>query len=39
MQLMKQGVFERSIYKNKCIVEDIGIPQKAINHILDKMAD
>lgn len=34
MQLMKQGVFERSIYKNKCIVEDIGIPQKAINEIL-----
>lgn len=34
MQLMKQGVFERSIYKNKCIVEDIGIPQKAINKIL-----
>ena len=34
MQLMKQGVFERSIYKNKCVVEDIGIPQKAINEIL-----
>lgn len=34
MQLMKQGVFERSIYKNKCIIEDIGIPQKAINEIL-----
>ena len=34
MQLMKQGVFERSIYKNKCIIEDIGIPQKAINKIL-----
>lgn len=34
MQLMKQGVFERSIYKNKCIVEDIGIPEKAINEIL-----
>jgi len=39
MQLMKQGVFERSIYKNKCVVEDIGIPQKAINKILPKMAD
>ena len=39
MQLMKQGVFERSIYKNKCVVEDIGIPQKAINKILSKMAD
>ena len=38
MQLMKQGVFERSIYKNKCIVEDIGIPQKAINEILSLMA-
>ena len=34
MQLMKQGVFERSIYKNKCVVEDNGIPQKAINEIL-----
>ena len=34
MQLMKQGVFERSIYKNKCVVEDIGIPQKAVNEIL-----
>jgi YjeF N-terminal domain protein len=39
MQLMKQGVFERSIYKDKCVVEDIGIPQKAINKILPKMAD
>lgn len=39
MQLMKQGVFERSIYKDKCVVEDIGIPQKAINRILSKMAD
>lgn len=39
MQLMKQGVFERSIYKDKCVVEDIGIPQKAINRILPKMAD
>ena len=39
MQLMKQGVYQRSIYKNKCVVEDIGIPQKAINRILPKMAD
>ncbi|WP_416335112.1 NAD(P)H-hydrate epimerase [Anaerococcus sp. DFU013_CI05] len=34
MQLMKKGVFERSIYKNKCIVEDIGIPQKAIDYVI-----
>ena len=39
MQLMKKGVYERSIYKNKCLVEDIGIPQKAINLVLDKMAN
>ena len=39
MQLMKQGVYQRSIYKDKCVVEDIGIPQKAINKILPKMAD
>ena len=34
MQLMKKGVYERSIYKNKCIVEDIGIPQKAIDYVI-----
>lgn len=39
MQLIKQGVYQRSIYKDKCVVEDIGIPQKAINKILPKMAD
>ena len=36
MQLMKKGVYERSIYKNKCVVEDIGIPQKAIDHVLNE---
>ena len=35
MQLMKKGVYERSSYKSKCIVEDIGIPQKAIDYIID----
>lgn len=39
MQLMKKGVYERSIYKNKCLVEDIGIPQRAINRVLDKVAN
>ena len=36
MQLMKKGVYERSIYKNKCVAEDIGIPQKAIDHVLNE---
>ena len=36
MQLMKKGVFDRSSYKSKCIVEDIGIPEKAINHVLNQ---
>lgn len=36
MQLMKKGVYDRSIYKNKCVVEDIGIPQKAIDHVLNE---
>lgn len=36
MQLMKKGVYDRSIYKNKCVVEDIGIPQKAIEHVLNE---
>lgn len=35
MQLMKKGVYERSSYKSKCVVEDIGIPQKAIDYIID----
>lgn len=34
MQLMKKGVYERSSYRDKCIVEDIGIPQKAIDHVI-----
>lgn len=37
MQLMKKGVYDRSIYKNKCVVEDIGIPQKAIDHVLNEI--
>ena len=36
MQLMKKGVFDRSAYKSRCIVEDIGIPEKAINHVLNQ---
>lgn len=36
MQVMKKGVYERSSYKNKCIVEDIGIPQKAIDYIINQ---
>ena len=34
MQIMKRGVYEKSHFKDKCIVEDIGIPQKAIRAIL-----
>ena len=34
MQLMKEGVYEREIYKKKCVVEDIGIPQKAIDSVI-----
>lgn len=36
MQVMKKGVYERSSYKNKCVVEDIGIPQKAIDYIINQ---
>lgn len=31
MQIMKKGVYERSHFHSKCVVEDIGIPQKAID--------
>ena len=34
MQLMKTGVYERPAYQNKCVIEDIGIPQKAIDSVL-----
>lgn len=34
MQLMKKGIYERSRYRDKCVVEDIGIPQKAIDYVL-----
>lgn len=34
MQLMKTGVYERPAYKNKCVIEDIGIPQKAIDSVI-----
>ena len=34
LQLMKTGLYEREAYKKKCVVEDIGIPQKAIDTIL-----
>ena len=34
MQIMKRGVYEKSHFRDKCIVEDIGIPQKAIEAIL-----
>ena len=34
MQLMKSGVYERPAYKNKCVIEDIGIPQKAIDSVI-----
>lgn len=34
MQLMKTGIYERPAYKNKCVIEDIGIPQKAIDSVL-----
>lgn len=34
MQLMKRGVYEKNRFRDKCIVEDIGIPQKAIRAIL-----
>lgn len=34
MQLMKKGLYLREKYKDKCRLEDIGIPKKAIEHIL-----
>lgn len=34
MQIMKRGVYEKNRFRDKCIVEDIGIPQKAIRAIL-----
>ena len=34
MQLMKTGLYEREAFKRKCVIEDIGIPQKAIDSVL-----
>ena len=34
LQLMKTGIYEREAYKKKCVIEDIGIPQKAIDSVL-----
>lgn len=34
LQLMKAGIYEREAYKKKCVIEDIGIPQKAIDSVL-----
>lgn len=34
LQLMKAGIYERESYKKKCVIEDIGIPQKAIDSVL-----
>lgn len=34
MQIMKRGVYEKNRFRDKCIVEDIGIPEKAIRAIL-----
>lgn len=34
MQVMKKGIYKKSSYSKKCVVEDIGIPQKAIEHII-----
>ncbi|MCW6678769.1 NAD(P)H-hydrate epimerase [Anaerococcus sp. NML200574] len=39
MQLMKKGIYEREIYKKKCVIEDIGIPQKAIDSVLYGLVD
>lgn len=39
MQLMKTGLYERAAYKNKCVIEDIGIPQKAIDSVLYGLID
>ncbi len=36
MQLMKKGVYDRSRFRDKCVVEDIGIPQKAIEYVINK---
>ena len=34
LQLMKIGLYEREAYNKKCVIEDIGIPQKAIDSVL-----
>ena len=34
MQLMKTGLYEREAYKRRCVIEDIGIPQKAIDSVI-----
>lgn len=34
MQLMKKGIYERINLREKCLVEDIGIPQKAIDAVM-----
>lgn len=39
MQVMKTGLYEREAYKRKCVIEDIGIPQKAIDTVLYGLAN
>lgn len=39
MQLMKTGIYEREAYKRKCVIEDIGIPQKAVDSVLYGLVD
>ena len=34
LQLMKTGLYEREAYNKKCVIEDIGIPRKAIDSVL-----
>lgn len=38
MQVMKKGVYQIKRLRDKCLVEDIGIPQKAIRAVLGKEA-
>lgn len=35
MQLMKKGIYQRSRFRDICVVEDIGIPELAIEHVLN----
>lgn len=36
MQVMKKGIYNINRLRDKCVIEDIGIPQKAIDNFINK---